>query len=68
MLYKHSGSGIKTTDLLSFRTFNTKENERNNKEAVIQKLFLERMSQRGIARVVGVSRKTVANYLKKRFA
>jgi transposase-like protein len=40
--------------------------ERAAKEALVEKLHLERVSQRGIARVTGMSRSTIIKQLKKR--
>jgi transposase-like protein len=40
--------------------------ERAAKEALVEKLHLERVSQRGIARLTGMSRSTVIKRLKKR--
>lgn len=40
--------------------------ERAAKEALVEKLHLERVSQRGIARVTGMSRSTIIKRLKKR--
>jgi transcriptional regulator of acetoin/glycerol metabolism len=39
--------------------------ERATKEALVEKLHLERVSQRGIARVTGMSRSTIIKRLKK---
>ena len=39
--------------------------ERATKEALAEKLHLERVSQRGIARVTGLSRSTIIKRLKK---
>jgi len=40
--------------------------ERATKEALVEQLQLERVSQRGIARVTGMSRSTIIKRLKKR--
>jgi len=40
--------------------------ERAAKEALVEKLHLERVSQRGIARLTGMSRSTIIQRLKKR--
>jgi len=40
--------------------------ERATKEALVEQLHLERVSQRGIARVTGMSRSTIIKRLKKR--
>lgn len=40
--------------------------ERAAKDALVAQLHLERVSQRGIARVTGMSRSTIIKWLKKR--
>jgi transposase-like protein len=40
--------------------------ERATKEALVEQLHLERVSQRGITRVTGMSRSTIIKRLKKR--
>ena len=42
--------------------------ERAAKEALVEQLHLERVSQRGIARVTGMSRSTIIKRLKKRYS
>jgi hypothetical protein len=41
-------------------TLDTKEQERAHKQATVEKLHLERLSQRAIARTTGMSRMMVA--------
>ena len=49
-----------------YGTLYTKENEKKIKHNLIEKLHLERISQRGISRIAKVSRKTIASVLKKK--
>ena len=49
-----------------YGTLNTQKEKYQKKEKVIEKLLTERISQRGIARSVGVSRNTVAAIIKKK--
>jgi transposase-like protein len=48
-----------------YGTLDTKEQERAQRRATVEKLQQERLSQRAIARTVGMSRNTVAMILKK---
>jgi transposase-like protein len=48
-----------------YGTLDTKEQEREQRRATVEKLQRERLSQRAIARTVGMSRNTVATILKK---
>jgi transposase-like protein len=48
-----------------YGTLDTKEQERAQRRATVEKLQQERLSQRAIARTVGMSRNTVATILKK---
>jgi hypothetical protein len=48
-----------------YGTLDTKDQERAHRRATVEKLRLERLSQRAIARTVGMSRSTVATILKK---
>ena len=43
----------------------TKDNERTQRRELVEKLHLERVSQRGIARLLGISRTTIIAMLKK---
>ncbi len=43
----------------------TKDDERAQRQEMIEKLHLERVSQRGIARLLGISRTTIITTLKK---
>ena len=52
-------------DCNAYGTLDTKEQERAHKRATVEKLALERLSQRAIARTTGISRMTVAAILKK---
>ena len=47
-------------------TIDTKMEERAKKMADVERLHHERVSQRGIARVTGVSRSTIIKWLKKK--
>jgi transposase-like protein len=49
----------------AYGTLDTKDQERAHKRATVEKLALERLSQRAIARTTGMSRMTVAAILKK---
>lgn len=49
-----------------YGTLDLKKDELIEKYKIIEKLHLERISQRGIARITGVSQPTIANILKKR--
>jgi len=49
-----------------YGTLFTKEKEKKLKYKLIEKLHLERVSQRGISRTLRVSRKTIATILKKK--
>ncbi len=49
-----------------YGTLVTKEHERALKYAQVMKLHLERVSQRGITRVTGVTRPTIIKWLKKK--
>lgn len=48
-----------------YGTLDTKDQERAQRRATVEKLQRERLSQRAIARTVGMSRNTVAMILKK---
>ena len=48
-----------------YSTLDLKEMELQEKSNLIEKLFLERVSQRAIARITGVSHPIVAKILKK---
>ncbi|GMT50197.1 MAG: hypothetical protein IEMM0008_1736 [bacterium] len=48
-----------------YGTLFTRDKEKKLKYKLIEKLHLERVSQRGISRTLRVSRKTIANILKK---
>jgi transposase-like protein len=48
-----------------YSTLDTKDHERAQRLATVEKLQRERLSQRAIARTVGMSRNTVATILKK---
>jgi len=48
-----------------YSTLDLKSDELNEKSKLIEKLFQERISQRGIARITGVSEPTIAKRLKK---
>ena len=48
-----------------YGTLDTKDQERAQRRATVEKLQQERLSQRAIARTVGMSRNTVAMILKK---
>ena len=52
-------------DCNAYGTLDTLEQERQVKRATVEKLHLERLSQRAIARTVGMSRNTVATILNK---
>ena len=52
-------------DCNAYGPLDTKEQERAHKRATVEKLHLERLSQRAIARTTGRSRMTVAAILKK---
>lgn len=49
-----------------YGTLDTKDQERADRHATVAKLHLERVSQRAIARTVGMSRNTIAALLKKK--
>jgi transposase-like protein len=49
-----------------YGTLITQEDKQKKKEELIEKLLSERMSQRGIARLVGVSRNRVVALIKKK--
>ena len=49
-----------------YGTLDTLEHERSARQAVVEKLYTERLSQRAIARTSGLSRMTVAKLLKKK--
>ena len=48
-----------------YGTLDTKDQERSQRRATVEKLHLERLSQRAIARTVRMSRNTIAALLKK---
>ena len=54
----------KTCDF--YGTLDTMEKKQMEKEELIEKLLVERVSQRGIARLVGVSRARVVSAIKKK--
>lgn len=47
-----------------YGTLDTKDHERAQRWATVEKLHLERLSQRAIARTVGMSRTTISTRLK----
>ena len=49
----------------SYGILDTIDQERAHRRATVEKLQLERLSQRAIARTVGMSRNTIAAILKK---
>jgi transposase-like protein len=49
-----------------YGTLDTKEQQRAQRQATVEKLQQERLSQRAIARTVGMSRNTVAAILRKK--
>ena len=52
-------------DCNAYGTLDTLDQERARKRATVEKLYLERLSQRAIARTTRLSRMTVAAILKK---
>jgi insertion element IS1 protein InsB len=52
-------------DCNAYGTLDTKDQERAHKQATVEKLHLERLSQRAIAHTTGMSRMTVATIQKK---
>ncbi len=48
-----------------YGTLDTRQAEREHQQHVVEQLHAERVSQRGIARVTGVSRTTIIKWLKK---
>jgi transposase-like protein len=52
-------------DCNAYGTLDTKDQEREQRRTTVEKLRLERLSQRAIARTTGLSRMTVASILKK---
>jgi transposase-like protein len=46
-------------------TLDTKDEERIEKKQLVEKLHREQVSQRGIARITGLSRNTIAKILKQ---
>ena len=52
-------------DCNTYGTLDTKDQERAQRRATVEKLHLERLSQRAIARTTGMSRMTIAAILKK---
>jgi transposase-like protein len=50
----------------AYGTLDTLDHQRHLKRATVEKLSLERLSQRAIARTTGLSRMTVAAILKKK--
>ena len=49
-----------------YGTLDTKDQERAHRRATVEKLHLERLSQRAIARTLRMSRTTVATILQKK--
>lgn len=49
-----------------YGTLDTKEHERSARQAIVEKLHIERLSQRAIARTSGMSRMTIAKMVKKK--
>ena len=49
-----------------YGTLDTKDQERALRVATVRKLHLERLSQRAIARTLGMSRSTIATILQKK--
>jgi transposase-like protein len=52
-------------DCNAYGTLDTKEHERHIRRETVQRLHLERLSQRAIARTTGMSRTTIAAIVKK---
>jgi transposase-like protein len=52
-------------DCHAYGTLDTKDQERAHKQATVEKLHLERLSVRAIARTTGMSRMMVAPFLKR---
>ena len=49
-----------------YSTLDTLDAERRAKREMVEKLHVERVSQRGIARATGISRSTIITWLKKK--
>ncbi len=54
-------------DCNAYGTLDTKEHERQLRRETVERLHLERLSQRAIARTTGMSRTTIAGIVKKKF-
>jgi transposase-like protein len=54
-------------DCNAYGTLDTKEHERQLRRETVERLHLERLSQRAIARTIGMSRTTIAGIVKKKF-
>jgi transposase-like protein len=54
------------TDCHGYGTLDTKEAEREAQRQLVEQLHLERLSQRAIARITGMSRSTIIKVLKKK--
>jgi transposase-like protein len=53
-------------DCKFYGTLDTKDSEIKEKERLIEKLLLERVSQRAISRITGISLNTVVKIVKKK--
>ena len=53
-------------DCNAYGTLDTKEHERQLRRETVERLHLERLSQRAIARTTGMSRTTIAGIVKKK--
>ncbi len=63
---KHGRQKMHCTTCNFHSTVDTRIEERAKKMADVERLHHERVSQRGIARVTGVSRSTIIEWLKKK--
>ena len=65
----HTASGQQKyhcTDCHFYGTLETKDAEREAQRQLVEQLHLERLSQRAIARITGMSRSTIIQILKKK--
>ena len=53
-------------DCRRYGTLDTQQAQRDAQRRLVEQLHTERVSQRGIARITGLSRTTIINWLKKR--
>lgn len=53
-------------DCKFYGTLNTKDSEIKTKEQLVEKLLLERVSQRAISRITGIGLNTVVKIVKKK--